>query len=563
MEALDYTNRAQMAPVRQFMHECRADNLNKADLDSGRDTFVELRIPFRPGCFVDNKRSYLRIDFEVEQGSLIQDSTGLRFDRGAESMLHCVRIYHGNQLLERIMHYGKVNALIEDLSQRHIDDNHTSGRQHNPIYTERTHLEELKGTNQKRYKVGVRHTVCFPLNLSGILCGQEMQQYLPIGLAGMDDLRIELQFQNVSSFHFNTTAPDTRDELVKTISNNSDRASYIGSSGIIRKYRNELGVPQVQLREVAYHAHYLEYGPNDFMALMQPYMADGRLVINTRSYDTYEHHIDGSEKTIHRLLPAKYSSINTVLTTFQRMDDQSGVPASKPLTEAEYQAEFLRGSDNNAAGSNATDVQLTPSREATRAARALNASEVANISARCDPVFLTGGLTEAAHTAYDAVDGAEDAEATENDDANFARGSIGRPAESGDRQSNGRYQYRVGANMFPQQPVLSHQVRTMEVLKAVNGVTVPDVPMRRDPMCLAAEVNSHPCCLDISQSGLNAVPLDIFTDIHLPSSVGDEYLVSDGSGDATNRYAPGLMMYTHVKHDLALVFANGQLSVVF
>lgn len=242
---------------------------------------IRINIPCgRPNTAYQPHQSYLKFSVNVAA----QDAV---IDHNAQSVIQRLTVYHGSNLLEDIQQYNVAVAALHDM----MTDGSEAGRQGaiNAGF-QASAVGTTSNTvcrNGVSMTAGAAKTFCVPL-MSGVV-GTLLGKNLPVGEMGAGDLRIEIEL-----------APFA--DCLRSAAHGSNPTGYTVS-------------------DVEYVCSFVEVSQGAMDDIRRAH--GGRYAISSESYRNYTESITAGagEKVV--LIPAKFSSLKTLVCAL-RADDNAG-----------------------------------------------------------------------------------------------------------------------------------------------------------------------------------------------------------------------------------------------
>ena len=109
-KAAQYNLRPPATAGRSYSYKVQAQH-GVASIEGNRSKVVEFHVPCSSNTFLDQSQSYLEFKLKARGGS---NTTGLRLDSSAASLIHRIEVYHGSNLLESIDGYNVLHSMMMD-----------------------------------------------------------------------------------------------------------------------------------------------------------------------------------------------------------------------------------------------------------------------------------------------------------------------------------------------------------------------------------------------------------------------------------------------------------------
>ena len=254
---------------------------NKSDLTmtSGNVSDLYISFPSRPNSFLDGNNSYLTFTYTME-GTEHGAGRSVAFSNGNPgSLIRSLETIAGSTSIELINNYNVISCVIDDC--QHKDRALTMG----------TILEDKHGSNQKTgFERDVATTtsagftqkrrICIPL--MSLAVGSLQDKYFPMGTDIGLRLRLTMEDPNLA---FRTSA--------------DFNVGY-------------------KLEDITYEATYLETDAKTYNQIVKE--SGGVMKVSGTGIGNFSHTLPGGNSTNTVLIPARYSSVRSYITTMRDGD---------------------------------------------------------------------------------------------------------------------------------------------------------------------------------------------------------------------------------------------------
>ena len=301
-----YAPRPSSVNGRTFVYACQAQG-GSAAVAGSRNTVVNINIPTQKACYLDTSSSFLRYDIKAiaTDGAASPAGKTVALDGHSLSCVSKIEVNHAGALLESVgpgysvMVGAMMDATVSD-GARTGALSCLGGSSHATTRLGRELTTSVSGDPVTTLAAATKKTICTPIVLSSLL-NSEADQFLPVGFMGSGgELQLSLSLEDPA------------------------QALVAGSGGVHVEY---------EMSSISYVATFveLEHAADEAVRAQAFAMGGGVCRWSGSSYRIFQTSLAATDTAFSQSLPARFSSLSSIFSTFQPADGQNNGP-NKSIT---------------------------------------------------------------------------------------------------------------------------------------------------------------------------------------------------------------------------------------